>query len=301
LEQLGTIGTDTASGARLDGYPVDVVRMASGQFAVLAGSNPQIFDSTGKFLRTIRVRGTDSSRFLAFPKTVRVGTNDTMYFASGGRISVFDPAGTFVRVVTLAPNGSGQPIPITGGKYVGVGSLQLRGGRVEPGSSLLHLYTEDGRLLRSFGPVVPPARQISGYDNGRDSYLWIGRGSSGTLWSAPLAPYELREWDADGALLRVIRRDSSLVGPGPEDWRNIYSVEQDAAGRLWVLIQLPEPRAIVVDVLRASDGQLIASATMPGGGYSPHPFLAAPGYLAMYAQQNGTHTLVLLKATLTQR
>jgi hypothetical protein len=110
----------------------------------------------------------------------------------------------------------------------------------------LHLFDAEGRVERSFGPTFSP-------EQGRtDSPTrTVAKTGASTFWVANLTRYLLEEWDSEGNLVQSLERRVDWFEPhthygvfskedGPPN-PGITALWQDTAGRLWVVIKVPDP------------------------------------------------------------
>jgi hypothetical protein len=278
---VGVIGAVEREGAYLASRPSAVARTTRGDFIVMAGGPPQLFDSTGKYLRTIGRRGDGPGEF-SHALHVGIGRGDTVFFNDRQTVSVFAPDFSFVRQLHPAHNLTGM-IALPSGGFAWYATV-----RDEIGAPLVHVAGRDGNLLRSFGPRVDSV--VRGRARLR-SPAAIVHGAGGTFWTVPWTPYELTQWSPDGRALATLRRNVPFHGHGPLELSEppaerpfppqpqVTAAHQDQRGLMWTAVlvgvrdywrgpktaeNLNQAFESIVEVIDPNSGELIATTKVPG-------------------------------------
>lgn len=162
LVQIGALeGEDAYQFDRIGG----VTRLSDGRVVVANGGTQELrfFDPTGRHLRSTGREGEGPGEFTGLGRLDRA-PGDTLfaYDWNQRRISVFDPAGTFVRSVTLQfPEGAPSPE----GRFADGSWLSRQGFVFAPGApgadvvrdtAALLVFGTDGTIVDSVGRYIGP-------------------------------------------------------------------------------------------------------------------------------------------------
>lgn len=248
LEHLATIGSVEERGYLAD-HPIPLVRDRGGRYFVSTISSAHeigVYSSSGRFLGTLGRRGEGPGEF-QWVQNLLIVPGDTLYVFDGGnaRISVFSPDLALARDVRFPFLLHFMPLALTStGNVVGSGDIKT----VERIGYPLHLLDREGTLLRSFGAEEPVYRRDAPFFNFRA----IAASRGGGVWAGHFTQYVIELWSGDGALRhRLIRGPSwfepyvrGVIYPSSEEPpnRQFYGLKEDAAGRLWTLVHVPDPR-----------------------------------------------------------
>lgn len=206
---------------------------------------PTIFDSTGRFVRTIGRNGEGPGEYRA-AEIVLIGELDTAYVIdrSTRRMSILSPTWRYVRSFPV-PDAAYSAALTREGSFVVSASLSDRARFGKP----FHILDQLGNYQRSFGdqgdPVVPggspPLVRI------------VTKATSAGFWSvSALGQYSIEHWTSDGNRLSALRRTtpwfrqenkprytfSADVPPSPF----IISAVQDSSGLIWTSILVHDAR-----------------------------------------------------------
>jgi len=163
---------------------------------------------------------------------LRSGGRIEVYDASLGRRTVYSRDFDVLETEMFAGGGSLRKIRV-GDSYV----ISRRVGSPQSVGLPLHVYSEPGEFIRSFG-ANPPIREV------RKGLLFsraLAPASDSTFWSAELLRFRVQLWSLDGVLLREFSREPSWFPPqddlgmgpdGPQPWLNAIAVDPEE-GILW--------------------------------------------------------------------
>lgn len=170
------------------------------------------------------------------------GTPARLLLRSGGTIEVFD--GTLGRrtlyssdfeVVETELFASGGSL-----RQIRVGDFYVIPRQVNGSESIglpIHIYSEGGRLVRSFG-ADPPIRNL------RDRLQFrraLAPATDSSFWTADLLRFRVQHWSLNGTLLQEFSREPPWFPPqddlgmspeGPLPWLNAIAVDHEN-GILW--------------------------------------------------------------------
>ena len=223
-----SIGTrEGAAGEMLFGVR-DATKLAEGRIVVAnAGTSElMIFATDGTYLETWGRQGEGPGEFNRYtPETVSRWPGDSIAADNmfRRRVEIFDSQGNHGRSVTLAdgyhsflgvlPDGTilAKPSTILSGGVFGAGNALARR---DEDVALLHPGGDPRVSLGAhpgeewFAATSPPAAIAHPF----------GRSTISTIWGdlavvAPTDRYELRAYESDGTLVRIIRRDHELRSP----------------------------------------------------------------------------------------
>ena len=206
----------------------DATRRADGRIVVAnAGtSDVRVFAADGTYLETWGGQGEGPGEFSAYtPETVSPWPGDSIAADNmfGRRVEVFDSQGNPGRTVTLAegyhlllgvlPDGTMlvKPATVLSGGVFGAGEPLIR--RDED----FGLLGPDGALRVSLG-AYPGEEWFSSPAGPMAMPHPFGRSTIATIWGAlavvaPTDRYELRAYESDGTLVKIIRRDHESRSP----------------------------------------------------------------------------------------
>ncbi len=202
-----------------------------------------VFDSRARFLKRLGRPGNGPGEFAGIG-SLHVGPGDSLFVLDNpqSRLSVFSPEMEFVRSVplALAPEVENEVLPD--------GSIIIGRSILTPdlAGHPLHLLDGEGAHLKSFGnlsgifrPDIPNilARAVS-------------RSTGPFVWSGRQVEFVIDRINTEtGEITQVLRRDARWFpsrmrpqqGPGgtrPEP--GVVDLQEDDAGRLWVLLLVPD-------------------------------------------------------------
>lgn len=276
--------TPDSSGSRPDPHYASMARDSEGNFYTgsRSGSNVLLrWSAEGALIATIGSPGQGPGEFDDDPR-VWIDQNDTIIANAAGRISIFDPAGNFVRALPASSIGrfnSSTHILDTGDFLT---SAPVVGG---DRSHLFHVTDPNGRIVRSFGPN--PAGETGAPLHG--GIVPSGYAGGTTVWTAipGESGYVLQEWDLDGRLSRTVRRDARWFQPDEDTGSPFIHVFKDPSGLLWIVSKVKDPRwrriddprdlerlnaelyDLYLDVVDPRLERLVATHRLDDGSYSP--------------------------------
>lgn len=253
-----------------DGFP-DAVRIdLQGRYWVFRrGDVPALFDSRGKFVRTLGRLGRGPGEFqMAYDLLVVGGDSLVVLDAGNRRATVLTPSLTPVRYATL-PFYMMSPILVSWPNTV------ISGGTFPTPDGTgrqLHrtsLAGKEGALVKSFGPGDG---ELRGPEEMYLVYQTLAQARNGVFWSIGNYSYDLFQWKADGSLIRAIQRRPpwfSKPSPMNYNWKteppppHIAAIEEDREGLLWVFIRIAastwkQAWPVVPEAVREVPSRLIA-------------------------------------------
>ena len=226
-----TIGSVTSGGPDQLYRVEDATRLPDGRIVIAnAGSSElRVFNPDGSHSATWGRRGEGPGEFTAgSPDVVAPWPGDSIAAPNrwGGRLSIFDQDGNHGRdvhlelgvanVVDLLPDGG----IVTGGIAGMHGGMTGSTGLVRPDVEW-KVLGPDGKLDASFGKF-PGTEWWAVFARGgqiESSQVHpFGRNTIGAVWGdlvaiGDQAGYEIKAFEADGSLVRIIRRDGELGSP----------------------------------------------------------------------------------------
>ncbi len=212
----------------------NVIRDGLGNYWVAQNSEIKLFDSTGRFMRTLGRAGGGPGEF---------GSVGPMFVDADGRTHVFDRGNSRETIFTQdsqihaeyrLPGFIRSAAPLAGGKmYVANVSLET----ADRVGLYLHIV-KASEIIHSFGRPVGEGT-VTPFESRRV----LATDGAGRVYSAPYHAYRIEVWTADG------RRITSLAGPTlnqrqplPGPWspenppaNQIVAIRVDDAERLWVV------------------------------------------------------------------
>ncbi|TVP43049.1 MAG: 6-bladed beta-propeller [Gemmatimonadales bacterium] len=238
-ERVITFGEKTGPG--YVGTPIGVVERSDGTW-VLADREDQnrlkVFGADGSFLRSVGRAGDGPGEFRTINHLGLLdGDTIEVYDLGGLRIQRFGPRfepGSITRVPEFHAASMART---TDGRRVVNAVVALPSGIGLP----LHLLSEDGQILASFGSE-PPIEDLRA--SHRRHFSLTPRE---TAWATPHTEYRLEEWSWEGRRLRTLVRNAPwltrdgdlLLSPDgvPNPW--VRAIREDREGRLWVVALVP--------------------------------------------------------------
>jgi hypothetical protein len=210
----------------------------------VGGAQIAVYDSLGRFMRTIGQRGDGPGEFQRI-QSITVGMHDTLFVLDflSRRLTVLSPGYHAVRTMSMAKTGYHLTILRDGRMLVGYLSAFPGPSAGEP----IHLLSASGAFVRSFGVVSPDFDRERFSSNART--FAVARSGDG-VWVAPSSRYELELWDLDGHPQRSVSRSVDWFPP----WTDLHhqpinivkprtalgAIRQDAEGRLWVFLSVAD-------------------------------------------------------------
>jgi len=228
------------------GAPGALTRDSHGRYFAVSEALLQqvlVFDSTGRFLRTIGRKGRGPGEYGKAAYVV-VGPGDTLLVVDNflQRITRLTPDLDVAGIVPLPGSFNWDIIPLQDG----AGIMNLYVGTPERVGLPLHVVDPSGAIRLSFGAEAPePVRR----DLISTTWRKLALSPDGNIWSARINQYRLTLWDLYGHRLRALTRDvewfkswitleNFAPNRPPHTW--IRAIHQDAAGLLWVLASVPD-------------------------------------------------------------
>ncbi|MEP6832598.1 MAG: M56 family metallopeptidase [Gemmatimonas sp.] len=173
-------------------------RGANGQFYVSrVGRKSQIaiYDASGKFLRAVSGQGNGNGELRAQMRLHELGVADTLLVLDEEQnLLLYAPNGDYVRRVKLPVEGWAL-IMLRDGRFVAQANIE---GNQRSGLSF-HLLTANGKLVRSFGPLLAS----DGSFNQAAVSRRLSLGNNGEIISNYPDRYRIEQWDTAGHLIRV--------------------------------------------------------------------------------------------------
>lgn len=212
----------------------DATRLDDGRIVIANGGSNEIrvFNPDGSHSGTWGGRGEGPGEFTrGGPTAVALWPGDSIAAPNAGpRLSLFDMNGNHGRDVALDATRSNVLDLLPDGRIVSRGSLLLNpDGRGN--QDLVRYYTEwavldvDGTLQAPLGEFPLTEDWVAMVD--ADGSTWesphpFGRGTVGAVWGdlvaiGDQAAYEIRAFDADGTLVRIVRRGGDPRSPTQAD------------------------------------------------------------------------------------
>jgi hypothetical protein len=241
-----TFGTDSGDGMVESSGSV-VSQDSRGRFYVV-GNYPtevKVYDSNGRFLRTIGRSGEGPGEFMGIAKVIATpGDSLVVLDQVQARYSILDPHYRFIRSGRLPFGPEYQSLRLPDGTFVF--SLPLH--TPERIGLPLHHVDQSGTIKRSFGSETGVYRPDVPYLDRRS----ISPHGSRTIWSAYHTQYVIDQLDVvTGRIIRRVERRTSWFPPnlrprtGPRDPDRpepfLSRVAQGPDGLLWVQLIVPDP------------------------------------------------------------
>ncbi|MBP7550560.1 MAG: hypothetical protein KA761_09770 [Gemmatimonadaceae bacterium] len=199
----------------------------------------RVFDSAGRYLRTLGRRGQAPGEFL-FINAILPSRGDTLH-AFGNAHWTFAADGRHLRTQALPDLMTvSRMITLRDRKRLAVGSVNSADAYGQP----FHLLGADGSIERSFG-LPARASVVSAWSSQRAVAPY---GPAGFI-SAKVNQYELEIWTSDGQLNRTLSRDAEWFQPWTS-WNSrsdqrpppprLMSIAVDESGLVWTLISVAD-------------------------------------------------------------
>jgi hypothetical protein len=215
----------------LPGFGHTIVQDSRGRFYATGTTREHrflVFDSTGKFLRSVGRSGKGPGEYLDAPNLL-FGSGDSLFVADkyGRRLTLL---GRNFTVLDSWPSDVDRaPVRLTDGRFAQIADDGYGGNWFHT----LELLDKQGRRIRRM-EIGPPEIE------GKFVRTWgLTVGPRGTLWTANRFPLQLEEWDTTGTLLTTLVRkiDGAELEALPERRKKeltqpICSFDRD--GRLWM-------------------------------------------------------------------
>lgn len=231
-------------------WPQSMWQDTRGRYIVMQPNRPeqpQVFDSTGRFLRVLGRAGEGPGEFRN-AAIVFGGPRDSINVVDWAtlRISVLDANLEFVRsmpTMTSPLNG----VSLSGGQFVLSGILNDRAHIGLP----FHLFDRQGTRIGTWGDRTKPylpSNQI------RFVYRLAAARRRG-FWAVPLlGQYQIEHWQSADSAVALVRPDASWYVSVPENLRQfdvnaksppvsfVYGIWEDSAGLVWVFTRIGDLR-----------------------------------------------------------
>ncbi len=240
------LGRDLPDGG-LSGVPQAVVVDSRGRFWVTVGADlaemPYVFDAAGRFIGQVGRAGYGPGEF-RYPGVAAVLPGDTVAIVdlAAARISLVGPDLDYVRSWRIPPAVHGIAVTLEG-KIILAANVPDATRVGVP----LHRFGADGTYETSFGespaPIIPGRTQ--------PQFRVLAPARSGGIWSASrFSRYDLERFDSGGSRLAgytrgpdwFVSRSSEASGRLRPPLPGVRALHEDGRGRLWVLVQVPDPR-----------------------------------------------------------
>jgi hypothetical protein len=235
--QVAHIGGENGPGA-LERRPRAVLRDSRGQYYVLAGRLPQVFDSTGRYLRTLATVGAGPAELRA-PMAATIIRNDSIAVFDGelSRVSVFDRQGNHGWSRTITPRV--LPFSAFGLPDNSFAITAIFSSGDSPNA--IHIVAPDGKLARSFGAGTNP--------DASDRERSIAFGAGGSIWATRRFRHTLERYDTTGRLLAEYSIATDWFSAVNPDWEPNPSVRpptntrhilaDSSTGTIWLFVEVP--------------------------------------------------------------
>ena len=262
LEREVVVG-DSAGPGRLARSLLAMARDGRGRLLLASGAEQavRVYGADGRFLRTL---GDSAAGDTLAPVIglVAVGGGDTVHLVDdlNGRHTVLTPDFAVARVRPTSPfvRVSGLSLLLPDDALVATGTVPTRDAAGYP----LHVVDGSGAVLRSFGADAPELAPGAEIDLRKLAHAGPGR-----FWAAHLTRYAVERWTLDGRRDLALERRAPWFRPYTRIHRRageapkpmVTAVRQDAAGRLWTVVRVADPRwraarpVAVPDALRRRD------------------------------------------------
>ncbi|MGQ0765435.1 MAG: 6-bladed beta-propeller [Gemmatimonadota bacterium] len=211
LELQAIIGDTEGQGA-IDHRPSLITMDRRGRiFVVVNREAPQVFDTAGRFVQRLGRPGRGPGEFSIVDAIVPIESDSFLVFDAGLlRVSTYSPDLMYVRSHHREPRRIDAALRLVGGESVVAASFPSRQSAGYP----LHIVSDSGRVLKSFGVSRPELRPEFPDINRR----LLAPAAAGEFWSVKLLKYELELWDRSGAQRDALQRNApwfvaSIDGP----------------------------------------------------------------------------------------
>jgi hypothetical protein len=243
LERMVTLGDRQGEG--YVGFPAGVGQLSTGEWVMVQVehlSQIAVFGPGGEFRRRVGRLGSGPGEFRQI-MYLGVGPGDSVrvYDALTGRLSVLDRQLVMRRSLQLGIAPPSHFVFEEDGSFIA--SVTMRG--VDHLGFPLHLFTSEGKVVRSFGTLNPAYRARR---DPRRNWRSTASAGNGRIWSARLTEYVVELWTTDGDLIAEYRREvdwfepHEKVGFNGDDPPNpgLASIFLDQQGRLWTLVRVAD-------------------------------------------------------------
>jgi len=204
---------------------------------------PVVFDSEGKFLKTLGRLGLGPGEYQMAYDLMLAGDDSLIVMdAVARRATVLTKSLVAVRNVSL-PFYMMSPIVISWPRAIVSGGTLPTPDGIGRELHRTSLAGTEGEVLKSFGPgdggvTGPDASNV---------YQTLAQPRNGMFWTSSMWAYDLFQWRADGSLVTAMqRRPTWFAKPSPinSSWKkppppHIAAIEEDREGLLWVFLKVP--------------------------------------------------------------
>jgi hypothetical protein len=286
-----------------------------GRYAVASDVTPGeilIYDSSGRFVRTIGRRGSGPGEFQTLTK-LQFGPGDSLHVLATrtARYTVFGPSLEHVRSVGLAGRAYSFAVGPSGQVVADVHSV------AQSSTFGFRVFSASGEPLTAFEAIS----NADAAAHGR-SRRHVAIGPDGGIWTARPDHYEIRSYDAQGRLRATYQasRDWLASAPRPERLEitakpqgQISAVFVDQGGLVWVFGVVadvnwrppsedvpPNPSAMydtVIEVFEPRSGAIVARGRVD---HIVYPLRSGQVY-GVVQQPSGDHQVQVWNATLPAR
>ena len=245
FREVATLGGDDDPGSvweRAGGGECMVAGLGNGEFllgAVTGGGQLFVFDSEGRFSRTIGRSGRGPGEFRRMA-ALAVGEGDTIFAKDdgNGRLQILTADGEYIRSFRI-------PRPYRPFVRLGDGTFAFHGPVNQPGDPIFRQLDPMGAEIHRFRPsrIGEPDLEMG--------FVRPRPGRSGALWTATAWRYALEEWSDAQTFERTLIRDVEWFPPYPDFPDEVYQsvpppttlsgIVEDDRGRLWVNLLRPDP------------------------------------------------------------
>jgi hypothetical protein len=304
-------------------------------FAFSDDSRLIVYDSNGRFLRTVGRRGEGPGEFsgvpgllVQIPPHVRVGMGDSIFIFDPPRITVFSPGLDYVRTARIDPP-LFSPLgmsPLADGSWL-VAAQVFTPDNV---GYATHVLGSNGAIVRSVGPEAPVGPRTPA----PIPRHFVVSPDQRSFWTVSFSTgrYKLEEWSITGGMMRslevtgvpyltepefenVAARAGGTVRRAIGGAGGVNLTGFDAAGRLWITISrpgsLPEMRdwrpgmpipkrllPVVLEILDLKTGDILLSHSMEKSSSLLWPGIFA---VAQNTDADGLPSYELLRYRITGR
>ncbi len=265
-EESDTLSLDASSRVAVD---------SNGRFALSSPFEPGrvlIYDKDGTLVGGFGSRGEGPGEMQAI-QWMTYSPGDTLHVFDRSRWVVFSPGEEHVRT-TNVPFRVFRPIRLDSGDWV-LTSPYLAAGR---NAGSLQIFSEDGYPARTISEE--PKELLGPFDDSAVRHL--SPASPGMLWVGQATQYVVEKRTATGEVVQKLWKDCSwfprheylpLTRMEPPIRPTMGAIREDAYGRLWVLIWVPEEeeqgsrtsdvpgqdlRDTILEVIDPTTGRLLA-------------------------------------------
>lgn len=247
LSEVAHIGAE-GSGV-FGGTPLALARLPDGR--IIAAFNEyahqiEVYEQGGIQIRAVGRRGRGPGEFEFIQGMVAIADGVHVYDTNLHRRTILSVS----NLSPLRTDIANAPVRrFRGMAFFPDGRFVLNGmSSTEEGAGFpLHEFDADGTLARSFG------RENRTYDSTTrpQMYQVLAASGDGSLWAADVVRYRIERWNRTGERMLAFEGQRSWFQPeGQVSFvsrthpppPNIISIVEDAAGLLWLLASVPDPR-----------------------------------------------------------